>query len=89
MRSIAYLTYLSVPFFVAYPDNTIWTIKLFERTESRIEIDVNNIFLGTFLEKTIPSRNNYVAKFEKMIRNSKKHKHYYSFIQDLSEPRFH
>ena len=72
--------------YIEMADNTIWTIKLFEKTETQVEIQINDIFLGTFVEITSPSKNKYVAKFEKMTTNINKHRDYFVFIQRLCEP---
>ncbi len=67
-------------------DYTIWTIMLFEKTREQVEIRVNDVYLGTFVEITPPSENLYVAKFEKMTININKHKEYFLFIQGFCEP---
>ena len=72
--------------YIEMADNTIWTIQLFEKTDKSVEIRVNDIFLGTFVEIIQPSKNLYVAKFERMITNINKHKMYFLFIQKLCEP---
>ncbi|GAF05797.1 hypothetical protein [Saccharicrinis fermentans] len=67
-------------------DNTIWTIILFEIKKDKVEIKINNMFLGTFGEIKEPTKNLYVAKFTKATSNQNKYSEYFAFIKNLCEP---
>jgi hypothetical protein len=70
---------------IEMPDYSIWTIKLSEITPEKVEIRVNDILLGAFVEIN-PPQFNYVAKFEKMLSNTKKYPAYFQFVKPFCEP---
>lgn len=62
-------------------DNTFWTIKINEKVNNNIEIKVNNILMGYFVETTQPTENQYVCTFYKNDKNCKKNSEYYNLIK--------
>lgn len=65
---------------ITMENDSIWTIKLFEKIDMNVEISVNNVKIGYFEEITKIGKNLYVCTFYKNDENVRKHPLYFEVI---------